>query len=471
MRSVLILLISAVAFCAYADVHIYSSSAVVLRDIKPGTSFFWGYNEPGAECLDGYGLRAVYESEPPEDCAPCEKAAEAEAMYTLLMKASAEKSAAEAVVRNIDNVSLSADDPELVLGNMMKYQNALSESSMLEAERRESYNRLMEELRIITSVSKGEPEPYTITAGECSRAEFTVQGIMSKYENFLDVNEDGNGEAGLRVRLTNRSGFDIKGEDSILFDGDREAALRIPAFRRWVVRPIERPHEAERMLQTESADFAVKRSAVNAPSVPEPVREGDYIFRIPSLTLPSDGVEKAFVLDSAEVEADYRLAVYPYDSPRVYRETSFTPPFEIYGDLWRVHFGKERFSRIRARFDEGELILPLGHDKTVIVQRGSLPGKREGDGFFGGKKKLSRGYFIELSNTSSDNKEVVVIDRVPVSADDRVSVRNISISGTDAVPDDDGRIEFTAPLEAGETKRYEVTFEITADKDMDVNIR
>ena len=197
-------------------------------------------------------------------------------------------------------------------------------------------------------------------------------------------------------------------------------------------------------------------------------REAPSQFKITKFLLPSDGRSKKFVLDTANVDVESRLAVYPYASTTVYRETVFTPKTELYGDKWRVVKGKETYENVYAKTDEGKIRLAAGIDKDINIKRKTIPLTRESDGFFGTKKRMKRGFVIEAANISTEAKSFSIIDRVPLSGDDRITVENISVNGQKVQADKDGRLILHVELAAGTAVVYTVTFEIVADKNLDV---
>jgi hypothetical protein len=168
------------------------------------------------------------------------------------------------------------------------------------------------------------------------------------------------------------------------------------------------------------------------------------------------------------VDTESRLAVYPFRSPVVYRETVFTPRSEVYGNKWRVIKDRENFDNVYSTVENGKIRLAAGTDKDISVKRSDLPLTRESDGFFGTKKRMKRGYTIEVSNLSGVSKKLSITDRVPVAADDRISIENAAVNGKKLSPSKDGKLEIITEIAAGGTVKYEVTFELVADKDMDV---
>lgn len=300
----------------------------------------------------------------------------------------------------------------------------------------------------------------------CAELKLVLDKITADYENVLYLDGTGKAKTELLLKAVNRSGVDINADAAYLLPSFLNASLVIPEFNPWYVRSYENMP----MVKNARAASAPLMFAADSAEAEQQVisREAPSQFKITKFALPSDGRAKKFVLDSAEVEAETRLAVYPYASPTVYKETVFTPQTELYGTKWRVVSGSDAYENVYAKMDEGKIRLAAGVDKDINIKRKDIPLTRESDGFFGTKKRMKRGFVIEAANISTEAKSFTIIDRVPVSGDDRITVENVTVNGQKAEADKDGRLVFELDLAAGTVAVYTVTFEITADRNLDV---
>ncbi|QAR32238.1 DUF4139 domain-containing protein [Geovibrio thiophilus] len=379
------------------------------------------------------------------------------------IKAESRKKTAEFMLNSIGEVS-SVD--KLSDGRLQAYAAArFAEISKAEADMKKAQTEAAGLRALFAKGADSETPLHSPYA--CADMKLVLDKITADYENVLYI--DGKGAATeLVLKAVNRSGVDIKAQNAYLLPSYLNEAIAVPQFDPWYVRPFE-PVPLAKTARTSAAPLMFEAAAdySSAPS-PEVSREAPAQFRVKDFTLISDGRESRTVLDRADVEAESRLAVYPFRSPVVYRETVFTPKSEVYGSKWRVSAGREIFENVYASVENGRIRLAAGTDKDISVKRKSLPLTRESDGFFGTKKRMKRGFTIEAANLAGEAKKLNITDRLPVAADDRISIENIMLNGKRIDAAKDGRLEIITELKAGGTAVYTVTFELVADKDMEV---
>lgn len=379
------------------------------------------------------------------------------------IKADNRKKTAEFMLNSLGEVP-SVD--KLADGKLQAYAAArFDEISKAEADMKKAQAEISALKSLISRGADGAAAVHS--AHTCPDMRLVLDKISTDYENVLYI--DGKGaRTELILKAVNRSGVDIKAQNAYLLPSYMNEAIVVPQFNPWYVRPLElmpltksaRATAAPLMMEA-AADFA-------AAPAPEVTREAPSQFRVKEFTLLSDGRESRTVLDKAGVEAESRLAVYPFASPVVYRETVFTPKSEIYGSKWRVVKDKEIFENVYAFVEDARIRLAAGTDKDISVKRKNLPLTRESDGFFGTRKRMKRGFNIEAANLAGEAKKLNIIDRVPVAADDRISIENIMLNGKKITAAKDGRLEIITELSPGASAVYTVTFELVTDKDMEV---
>ncbi len=368
------------------------------------------------------------------------------------------KQVAEFMLGSLGEVSYD----KLADGKIRKYVTGLFEEiSKAEADMKKA-NEGIEILKAL--FAKGTDGRYAVRAdSSCADLRLVLDKITADYENVLRINGN-SAKTELVLKAVNRSGVDIDASNAYLLPSYLNAPINIPQFDSWYVRPFE-PVVLSRTMKTSAAPLMTEAADFDASEV---TREAPSQFRVTNFKLASSGQETRFVLDSADVDTESRLAVYPFRSPVVYRETVFTPRSEVYGNKWRVIKDRENFDNVYSTVENGKIRLAAGTDKDISVKRSDLPLTRESDGFFGTKKRMKRGYTIEVSNLSGVSKKLSITDRVPVAADDRISIENTVVNGKKLSPSKDGKLEIITEIAAGGTVKYEVTFELVADKDMDV---
>jgi hypothetical protein len=299
----------------------------------------------------------------------------------------------------------------------------------------------------------------------CAKLKLVLDRITADYENVLYLEDNNKAKTELVLKATNRSGVDIKANTAHMLPSFLNASLGVPEFDPWYVRSYENMPQAKNLRMAAvpmmaSADAVVMEQVVS--------REAPSQFKITNFNLPSDGKAKKFVLDSANVSVESRLAVYPFINTTVFRETVFTPKTELYGTKWRVVKGNDVYENVYAKFEEGKIRLAAGIDKDISIKRKDIPLTRESDGIFGSKKRMKRGFTIEAANISPETKSFTIIERVPVSGDDRIVIENIAVNGQKVQVEQDGKLIIPLELGAGMATVYKVTFEIVADRNLDV---
>lgn len=312
--------------------------------------------------------------------------------------------------------------------------------------------------------AKGSSTKTAVTAASpCSDLRLLFDKLSTNYKNVLYLNgKDSRTE--LLLSATNKTGVDINAQSAYLIPSSIDETLYVPEFSSWYINTFE----AAPAKMARSASNVAMTLELAADSTYTVSREAPSLFRVDNFKLLSNGEEKTFTLDTQKVEATSELVVYPYQNLTVFKETVFQPKTELYGNMWKVISGKEVFNNVYASVVEGKIRLATGTDKDIAVTRKPIPLTRESDGFFGSKKRMKRGYTIELSNLSNIEKKLTVIERIPLSGDDRITVENIYLNGLQIQNNKEGKLEIPVVLPANATAKYSVTFEIVADKNLEV---
>jgi hypothetical protein len=444
-----------------SELYLYTDMAEYLTVIPAGG--FVGFTESAKVYCAGNEAAPEKGTQYPADCWLCGLMSAMDSLDEKTGRYSAEADTYTLLLDRIDKIS---DPAKLYDGKLETYVGSLyakllkAKTELTEAARERA---LKQEL-----FKKGSQvyDPLFVKES-CPNTKLLLRGVSADYENMLTLTGD-TAKAELVLKAVNRSGVDIRADTAYLLPGSLGEGIWLPEFQPWYVRVYEpyRSEKASRLASAPAAETALfKTEAAAAGAVS---REAPSVFKISGLNLPSSGNAVRKTLDAKTVKTESRLAVYPYTSDKVFRETSFEVPFEVYGNIWKVVRGRETFENVASRIYEGRTVLAAGCDRDIVVKRKELEIKREKDGFFGGKKRMKRGYIVELSNLSAGEKTVYVIERVPVSADDRVTVENVLINAKPAAIEKEGLLDIEAKLSGGASVKYEITFEIVADKDLNV---
>jgi uncharacterized protein (TIGR02231 family) len=108
------------------------------------------------------------------------------------------------------------------------------------------------------------------------------------------------------------------------------------------------------------------------------------------------------------------------------------------------------------------LKLALGTDEAVQVERKFINRFTEGKGILGGKKKVTDEYEIKVANNRKNEITVSVYDQLPISRNEKVSVRLLKPDEKEAAMDQAGQIEWRLRLKPGEKRilpfKYQIEF-------------
>ncbi len=110
------------------------------------------------------------------------------------------------------------------------------------------------------------------------------------------------------------------------------------------------------------------------------------------------------------------------------------------------------------------LSIALGRDNKVYVSRERVEEKTTKQ-IIGSHKKEIYTYKLTVKNTNPNPIKMVLIDQVPISTDDEVTVNILELSG--GIKDDyNGQVDWEVALDAGESKEYILSFSLKYPKTM-----
>ena len=124
-----------------------------------------------------------------------------------------------------------------------------------------------------------------------------------------------------------------------------------------------------------------------------------------------------------------------------------------------------------GEYYEGKYDLYTQIDEDLKVRRRPVVNKERESGIFGGTVRKKDGFVLYLSNKSDKEKNFKVIERIPTSTTDEIKVKLLAVKSDKKVEYKklkEGKIEMQIKLAAKESKKIEVLFEISYDKDLKV---
>ncbi len=111
-------------------------------------------------------------------------------------------------------------------------------------------------------------------------------------------------------------------------------------------------------------------------------------------------------------------------------------------------------------------------EEDIKILRKPIVQKERETGIFGGTARKKDGFVLTLTNKSDRSKTLTLVDRIPASTTDEIKVKLLSINFDKKIDYKmlkNGKIEMKIILGANETKKIEVLFEISYDKELKIN--
>ena len=271
------------------------------------------------------------------------------------------------------------------------------------------------------------------------------------------------------LALRNHSGVDISAKDARVYARSLHRTLRPIRFRPWVVRPLPKQAPVKRIAAAPRrmmADFM----AAPAPELSSPRRLGYRNYSLGKIDLPSTGEEVRVRLESYEVPKKCGEVSYPWRENAVYLACTFQPKQAVESDRWILKKGPRIVSEnAYGEYRDGKYLLFVDRDDAVKVRRSRLVEKERSSGIFGGKIRRKDGYVIDLENSSDQEKQIEIVERIPDSTTEKIEVRLLKVEGAVRESlEEDGRLKLKVHLAPREHKRIRVLFELSYPKEMKI---
>jgi len=281
------------------------------------------------------------------------------------------------------------------------------------------------------------------------------------------------------ISLINRSGIDIEADTAMFYYRSANQYVRPVHFNPWIVgkyepRPKRKFAKRSMVQKMEIGSMAMEDEVMIAAS-PAPV--ASYVdareYKIENLTLPSTGLPVNVQVTSWNTPLNCEIKAYPYTNARAFKVCSFEPKQQIDNNSWKVKSGKVTINeKAVGEYREGKYNLYTKVEEDIKIIRKTIVKKERETGIFGGTARKKDGFVLTLTNKSDKNKTITLVDRIPASTTDEIKVKLLKISSDKKVNYKmlkDGKIEMKLALAANETKKIEVMFEISYDKDLKIS--
>ena len=183
-------------------------------------------------------------------------------------------------------------------------------------------------------------------------------------------------------------------------------------------------------------------------------------------TVPSDGKGHMVMLGSTDLPASYRYVATPkldadaFLQARVrdWDRLDLLPgQSSIFHDGAYVGQGRVDVRQARDTMD-----VSLGRDPRILVTRKQTTERATRTG-----SRQQFAYTITARNTRPEPIDLVVVDQIPVSTDNRLRVEDLRYADAKLEPDT-GRLEWTLRLAPGEQRELPLSYTVVAPRGLDV---
>jgi hypothetical protein len=195
-------------------------------------------------------------------------------------------------------------------------------------------------------------------------------------------------------------------------------------------------------------------------------------YKIDALDLPSVGMPVDVPVTSWNAPLVCEIKAYPYRNTSAFNVCSFTPKYQIDSNRWKVRSGDVMLNESAVGlYSKGTYELYTNIDEDIKIERKRIVNKERETGIFGGTARKKDGFVLTLTNKSDKEKTLRLIERIPTSTSDEIEVKLLEISSNEKIDYKmlkEGKIEMEITLKPKESKKIEVLFEISYDKDLKI---
>lgn len=300
--------------------------------------------------------------------------------------------------------------------------------------------------------------------------------FSTSYEANVEKNEV---QVTQKLSILNRSGIDIEADSATFYYRSANKYVNPRHFSPWIVSKYL--PQSKRMYKKTKVNTApmremsmVAEERLDGDIMPAPVAsyEDAREYKMTHLKLPSTGVALDVEVLSWKAPMECELRAYPYLNTKAFEMCSFAPKYQIDANTWKVKSGSEVINEHTVgEYRNGTYNLYTKVEDNIKILRKPIVQKERKTGIFGGTARKQDGFTLTLTNKSDKSKTLTLIERVPTSTTTEIKSKLLSIKGKNKVDYTllkEGKIEMHITLNAYETQKIDVVFEISYDKDLKV---
>jgi len=278
------------------------------------------------------------------------------------------------------------------------------------------------------------------------------------------------------LQITNKSGIDIHADRALFYYRSATQTVHPIDFNPWIVskyEPRAKAVYAETMAAPMVAMATEKSVSAKGHPAPHASYEDAREYKINTLDLPSTGVPLIVPVLSWKAPVECQIRAYPYVNTQAFQVCSFTPKYQIDTHEWKVKSNEKLINEsARGEYKKDTYDLYTKVEEDIQITRKPIVNKEGEEGIFGGTIHKKDGFTLEIVNKSDKPKTLKLIERIPSSTTEEIHSKLLSVKAETKVDYtllDEGKIEINLALAARETKKIEVLFELSYDKDVKVS--
>ncbi|RRS32638.1 MAG: hypothetical protein P794_00840 [Epsilonproteobacteria bacterium (ex Lamellibrachia satsuma)] len=318
------------------------------------------------------------------------------------------------------------------------------------------------------------------TAKRCPKElELTIPHGYISFSTFYEADILNEKEAKVTqyLSINNRSGIDIEVDTAMFYYRSANQYVNPIHFTPWKVGkyvPMPKRTYVQSMMKEARMTMADEASAGVMPiSAPVASYEDAREYKIKNLALPSTGVPLDAKVLTWKAPINCEMRTYPYVDRRVFQVCSFKPKYQIDSSRWKVRSGQKMINEsATGEYYGGKYDLYTRLEEDIQVERKPIVQKERQTGIFGGTARKKDGYTLTLINKSDKARTLIVTERIPASTTEEIKVKLLNIRSAKNVDYrllKDGKIEMKLLLGAHESRKIDILFELSYDKDLKIS--
>jgi len=291
--------------------------------------------------------------------------------------------------------------------------------------------------------------------------------IKADYLQEADILDNNQIKLSKYLTLKNRSGIDIIAKSANIYFKNAYSYINIPKFKPLIVSTQDKKRVYKSPRVNRMMPMVAK--SVNRDIIYDSIKRDDFrAYKISNLILPSNGKLFKQKISEETLPTKCKNIAYPFISSQVYRVCSFKSSSSIEKNVWRVtEHNKILSENAKGKYINNHYVLYAGINDKIDIRRVNIPNKEKKSGFFGSEIKKVDGYILKVTNKSQKPQIVEIIDRIPYSNSDKISV---SLKRVDGVVSYKimkyGKIKMIIKIDATTNRDIKVLYELKYKKDI-----